>query len=72
MTSCATGCGNESPAERSPLCEACEVLWRESGECHRAHRIQREAPPLNVGHRVALAVMDFCGRVRAERQARRP
>lgn len=63
VSACKTGCGKE--ADRGVLCATCAEEWLGSPEFNRFH----EMPP---GPRRDVAVVDFCNRVRAERQARRP
>lgn len=63
MSACKTGCGNDVDADTDvPLCYPCALLWVTSQESRRGGDEKR----------AAVAFMDFCNRVRAERQARRP
>jgi hypothetical protein len=67
---CKTGCGNAESAERAPLCEDCAAVWDVSPERQRVAGIASETPGgrRGNGHRCMVAVVDFCNRVRAERQ----
>lgn len=69
MSACKTGCGSECAGW---FCDACDVAWRESGERRREEGIYSEArSSAGYGTCADVALVDFCNRVRAERQARR-
>lgn len=61
MSACKTGCGREQRGN-SHLCPACEDEWADSPEATRYR--------FNIHNSVAaeVALVDFCARIRAERQ----
>jgi hypothetical protein len=70
---CKTGCGNAESAERAPLCDACAVEWDASTERGRNTAILREDWQDTCRlQRLRACLVDFCNRVRAERQNTKP
>lgn len=66
MSACATGCGVETGPHA--VCYACRSLWMASGEYKRAYAIDADVTGRHSSERYDVAQMDFCNRVRAERQ----
>lgn len=67
MSTCKTGCGAECFSVY--LCDMCDALWCASAEQLRAYGIYGEvSSPCGYSTRVGVALVDFCTRVRAERQ----
>lgn len=67
---CKTGCGKD--ATYGGLCQDDWAEWMASGEECRHRGIAREDAPDLYDARSDVAFVDFCNRMRAERQARRP
>ena len=61
MSACATGCGEDTGIKGGSLCGLCRNAWVDSPEFDRFN--QCTTPEASD-----VARMDFCNRVRAERQ----
>jgi hypothetical protein len=65
---CKTGCGKEADSGL-PMCYRCRLRWSASPERNRAEVVQRtDTDEVRALRRQNVAVVDFCNRVRAERQ----
>lgn len=70
MSVCKAGCRTQVNPVVSHVCDACAGLWRTSGEMDRCRVLASDDSVSMREHnaRGAIAFVDFCTRMRLERQ----